>query len=49
MPGKSGIIYVQARKTTEELAKILQVNGIKASPYHAGLDAKVRTKVQDDF
>ncbi|HRG65271.1 MAG TPA: ATP-dependent DNA helicase RecQ, partial [Saprospiraceae bacterium] len=49
MPGKSGIIYVQARKTTEELAKILQVNGVKASPYHAGLDAKVRTKVQDDF
>lgn len=47
--GKSGIIYVQARKTTEELAKILSVNGIKASPYHAGLDAKVRTKVQDDF
>ncbi len=49
MPTKSGIIYVQARKTTEELAKILQVNGIKAAPYHAGLDAKVRTKVQDDF
>lgn len=49
MPGKSGIIYVQARKTTEELAKILTVNGIKSSPYHAGLDAKVRTKVQDDF
>ena len=47
--GKSGIIYVQARKTTEELAKVLSVNGIKASPYHAGLDAKVRTKVQDDF
>jgi ATP-dependent DNA helicase RecQ len=49
MPGKSGIIYVQARKTTEDLAKILSVNGIKAAPYHAGLDAKVRTKVQDDF
>ena len=48
-PGKSGIIYVQARKTTEDLAKVLQVNGIKAAPYHAGLDAKVRTKVQDDF
>ncbi len=49
MPGKSGIIYVQARKTTEELSKILKVNGIKAEPYHAGLDPKVRTKVQDDF
>ncbi len=49
LPSKSGIIYVQARKTTEDLAKVLSVNGIKASPYHAGLDAKVRTKVQDDF
>jgi ATP-dependent DNA helicase RecQ len=49
MSSRSGIIYVQARKTTEELAKILTVNGIKASAYHAGLDAKVRTKVQDDF
>ena len=49
MPGKSGIIYVQSRKSTEEIAKILTVNGIKAAAYHAGLDAKVRTKVQDDF
>jgi len=49
MPGQSGIIYVQARKTTEEIAKVLNVNGIIASPYHAGLDAKVRTKAQDDF
>ncbi len=49
MPGKSGIIYVQARKTTEEIAKVLNVNGIIASAYHAGLDAKLRTKVQDDF
>lgn len=48
-PGKSGIIYVQARKTTEEIAKILQVNGINAEPYHAGLDAKTRTRVQDNF
>jgi ATP-dependent DNA helicase RecQ len=47
--GKSGIIYVQARKTTEEIAKILCVNDIKAAAYHAGLDAKVRTKVQDGF
>ncbi len=47
--GQSGIIYVQARKTTEEIAKVLSVNGINAAPYHAGLDAKVRTKAQDDF
>jgi ATP-dependent DNA helicase RecQ len=47
--GKSGIIYVQARKTTEEIAKVLNVNGINASPYHAGLDAKTRTAVQDAF
>ncbi len=47
--GKSGIIYVQARKSTEELAEVLQMNGINAAPYHAGLDGKVRNKVQDDF
>jgi len=47
--GKSGIIYVQARKTTEEIAKVLNVNGINAAPYHAGLDAKTRSSVQDDF
>ncbi len=49
MPNKSGIIYVQSRKATEEIAKVLNVNGIKASPYHAGLDAKTRSKSQDDF
>ena len=49
MENQSGIIYVQARKTTEELAKALQVNGIKAAPYHAGLDAKTRSRVQDEF
>ncbi len=48
-PGESGIIYVQARKTTEDLAQLLQINGIKASPYHAGMEAKARTQVQDDF
>jgi ATP-dependent DNA helicase RecQ len=46
---KSGIIYVQARKTTEELAETLVLNGIKAAPYHAGLDAKIRSQTQDDF
>jgi len=49
MDGQSGIIYVQSRKSTEEIAKVLRVNGIKAAAYHAGLDAKTRTKVQDDF
>lgn len=49
MPGESGIIYVQSRKSTEEIAKILNVNDIKAAPYHAGLDAKTRSKTQDDF
>ena len=48
-PKQSGIIYVQARKTTEELAQILTVNGISAAPYHAGMDPKSRTQVQDDF
>ncbi len=47
--GESGIIYVQARKTTEKLAEVLKVNGIKAAPYHAGLEAKVRSQTQDDF
>ncbi|MGB1216875.1 MAG: RecQ family ATP-dependent DNA helicase, partial [Saprospiraceae bacterium] len=49
LEGKSGIIYVQSRKSTEEIAEVLNVNGIKASPYHAGLDAKTRSKSQDDF
>ena len=49
LPGASGIVYVQARKTTEQIAEVLNVNGIKAAPYHAGLDAKTRTRVQDDF
>lgn len=47
--GKSGIVYALSRKTTEELANLLQVNGIKAAPYHAGLDQEVRTKTQDSF
>ena len=48
-PGASGIVYVQSRKSTEELATTLEVNGIKAAPYHAGLDTKLRGKIQDDF
>ena len=48
-PDKSGIIYCLSRKKVEEIAQILQVNGIKAVPYHAGLDAKTRAKHQDMF
>ncbi|MBC2846130.1 DNA helicase RecQ [Winogradskyella flava] len=47
--GKSGIIYCLSRKRVEELAQVLQVNGVKAVPYHAGLDAKTRVKHQDMF
>ncbi|WP_327018631.1 DNA helicase RecQ [Croceibacter atlanticus] len=47
--GKSGIIYCLSRKSVEELAQTLQVNGISAVPYHAGLDAKTRAKHQDMF
>lgn len=47
--GQSGIIYVQGRKTAEDVAQMLVVNGIKAAPYHAGLDQKLRSKTQDDF
>ena len=47
--GKSGIVYCLSRKKVEEIAQILQVNGIKAVPYHAGLDAKTRVKHQDMF
>ncbi|WP_303317408.1 RecQ family ATP-dependent DNA helicase [Flavivirga abyssicola] len=47
--GKSGIVYCLSRKRVEELAQVLQVNGIKAVPYHAGLDAKSRSSYQDKF
>ena len=47
--GKSGIVYCLSRKRVEELAQILQVNGIKAVPYHAGLDSKTRSQHQDMF
>ena len=47
--GKSGIVYCLSRKKVEELAESLQVNGIKALPYHAGLEASVRAKNQDMF
>ena len=47
--GKSGIIYCLSRKRVEQLAQTLQVNGVKAVPYHAGLDAKTRSKHQDMF
>jgi len=47
--GKSGIIYTTNRKTTEELAELLQKNDIKAVAYHAGIDSKIRTERQDQF
>ncbi len=46
---KSGIIYCLSRKKVEELAEVLLANGIKARPYHAGMDAATRTQNQDDF
>jgi len=48
-PGKSGIIYCLSRKKVEELTELLQVNGIRALPYHAGLDAATRALNQDKF
>lgn len=47
--GKSGIIYCLSRKKVEELAELLQVNGIRALPYHAGMDSATRTQNQDVF
>ncbi len=47
--GKSGIVYCLSRKKVEEFAQLLQINGIKAIPYHAGLDAKTRAAHQDMF
>lgn len=48
-PGRSGIVYCLSRKKVEEIAQTLQVNGIKALPYHAGLDAQSRARHQDAF
>lgn len=48
-PGKSGIIYCLSRKKVEEMAQTLNINGIKALPYHAGLDAATRAQNQDKF
>ncbi len=48
-PGRSGIIYCLSRKKVEEIAETLQVNGIKALPYHAGMDASQRASFQDRF
>ncbi|WP_299429580.1 DNA helicase RecQ [uncultured Maribacter sp.] len=47
--GKSGVIYCLSRKRVEALAQVLQVNGVSAVPYHAGFDAKTRSKYQDMF
>jgi len=48
-PGKSGIVYCLSRKKVEELSETLNINGIRALPYHAGLDAAVRRENQDKF
>jgi ATP-dependent DNA helicase RecQ len=47
--GKTGIVYCLSRKKVEEVAEVLNLNGIKALPYHAGLDPKVRAETQDKF
>ena len=48
-PRRSGIIYCLSRKKVEELASFLSINDVRALPYHAGLDAKVRAENQDRF
>ena len=48
-PEKSGIIYCLSRKKVEELAEVLQANGINARPYHAGMESETRSQNQDDF
>ena len=48
-PGESGIVYCLSRKKVTELAELFNINGIKALPYHAGLDAKTRAENQDRF
>ena len=47
--GESGIVYCLSRKKVEEIAEVLQINGIKALPYHAGLETKKRVAHQDAF
>lgn len=49
MPNKSGIIYCLSRNKVTELAETLQINNIKALPYHAGMDSAMRSQNQDDF
>ncbi|NMB71258.1 MAG: ATP-dependent DNA helicase RecQ, partial [Bacteroidales bacterium] len=48
-PGKSAIVYCLSRKKVEEMAEALQINGIRALPYHAGMDSATRTQNQDKF
>lgn len=47
--GQSGIVYCWSRKKVEEIAEFLKVNGVKARPYHAGMESKDRVQNQDDF
>ena len=46
---QSGIIYCLSRKNTEDLSELLNINGIKSLPYHAGLEKKIREENQDKF
>ena len=47
--GESGIVYCSSRRKTEELAEFLCQNGVKALPYHAGMEPEARSRNQDDF
>lgn len=47
--GKSGIVYCLSRRRVEEFTDILCANGIKALPYHAGMESHVRSRNQDAF
>ena len=47
--GKSGIVYCLSRKRVEQIAETLRVNGVKALPYHAGMDSNTRSRIQDEF
>jgi ATP-dependent DNA helicase RecQ len=48
-PGQSGIVYCSSRRKTEELAQFLRASGVKALPYHAGMEAGARSRHQDVF
>jgi ATP-dependent DNA helicase RecQ len=47
--GGSAIVYARSRRSTEEIARVLEGHGFRAAHYHAGLEAEARTRIQDDF